>query len=101
MSKRMENILCNHTNSFVLLEQFPFAARIVNHPLHHVVNRNEISKKAMTSAIFDYLQLCGNNRILKHRGKKLFCYYQIFPCYRDDIDIVDLPQRKMMDRIGA
>lgn len=56
MAEWMKNILSDHADGFVLLEQLPFSTCISDHALHHIVNRNEIGKKAMAFALFDWLQ---------------------------------------------
>jgi len=62
MSKRMKNILRDHANGLVLFKEFPFSTGVSNHPLHHIINRDEVGKKTMASALFNRFQLTTKRR---------------------------------------
>ncbi len=57
MSERMKNMLRDHANGLMLFKEFPFFTGVSNHPLHHIINRDEVGKKTMASALFNRFQL--------------------------------------------
>ena len=49
----MKNILSNHTNGFVLLEELPFPTCISDHSLHDIVDWDKIGKETMAIVTLD------------------------------------------------